>query len=99
MTMNEHEKLRHRIDELDAELIALFEARMEVAGRIAEYKMENDIPVFDETREEQVICKNVGRLQDQSLEVYAASFFSHLMALSRKRQHENLKNYPLSHKL
>ena len=99
MAMNEHEKLRHRIDELDAELIALFEARMEVASHIAEYKLENDIPVFDETREEQVVCKNVGRLQDQSLEVYADSFFRHLMALSRKRQHENLRTYTLSHKL
>ncbi|MFC3419429.1 chorismate mutase [Salinicoccus hispanicus] len=97
--MNTHEKLRYRIDELDAELIALFEARMQVAENIAEYKMQNNIPVFDEAREEQVVCRNVGRLQDQSLEIYADSFFRHLMALSKKRQHENLKNCNVSHKI
>ncbi|GAB3067824.1 chorismate mutase [Salinicoccus sesuvii] len=97
--MNTHEKLRYKIDELDAELIALFEARMQVAENIAQYKIQNDIPVFDEAREEQVVCRNVERLQDQSLEIYADSFFRHLMALSKKRQHENLRKYNVSHKI
>ncbi|AKG72920.1 chorismate mutase [Salinicoccus halodurans] len=91
--MDSHEKLRNRIDEIDYELVKLFEARMEVTAGIAEYKQKNNIPIFDEAREEEVVNKNVGRLNDETLERHAASFFRHLMALSRKRQHENLKNH------
>ncbi|WP_411843206.1 chorismate mutase [Salinicoccus sp. HZC-1] len=91
--MDTHEKLRDRIDKIDQELMELFEARMEVSSRIADYKQQNDIPIFDEAREEEVVDKNVGRLKDETLERHAASFFRHLMALSRKRQHENLKDY------
>lgn len=91
--MESHEKLRDRIDQIDHELMALFEARMEVSAEIAEYKRKNNIPIFDEAREEEVVNKNVKRLKDETLERHAASFFRHLMALSRKRQHENLKDY------
>lgn len=98
--MDSHEKLRNRIDEIDHELMVLFEARMKVSAEIAEYKQKNDIPVFDEAREEEVVIKNAGRLKDETLERHAASFFRHLMALSRKRQHENLKDYksPINNK-
>jgi len=95
--MESHEKLRTRIDDIDRELVELFEARMRVSSEIAEYKQRNDIPIFDEAREEEVVEKNVGRLADEALERHAASFFRHLMALSRKRQHENLKKSQISH--
>ncbi|WP_017547590.1 chorismate mutase [Salinicoccus carnicancri] len=91
--MESHDKLRTRIDDIDRELVELFEARMRVSSEIAEYKQKNDIPIFDEAREEEVVEKNVGRLTDKTLERHADSFFRHLMALSRKRQHENHKNY------
>ncbi len=94
--MDSHEKLRNKIDKIDHELMELFEARMKVASEIADYKQKNDIPIFDEAREEEVVNKNVGRLKDETLERHAASFFRHLMALSRKRQHENLKEYQKS---
>ncbi|WP_020006909.1 chorismate mutase [Salinicoccus albus] len=95
--METQRELRGRIDELDKEMMALFEARMAVSVKIAEYKHKNDIPIFDEQREEEVVHKNVKRLADETLERHAASFFRHLMALSRKRQHENINGQKLSH--
>src|SRR5688500_18722730 len=90
--MESHEKLRTRIDDIDRELVELFEARMHVSSEIAEYKQRNDITIFDEAREEEVVAKNVGRLADETLGRHTDSFIRHLMAHSRKRQHENLKN-------
>ncbi|MFB9860522.1 chorismate mutase [Salinicoccus siamensis] len=97
--MNTHGKLRGKIDEIDTEMIALFEARMEVAEEIAECKIAQGIPVFDGTREEEVICRNVNKLQDDALKEYADSFFKHLMALSRKKQQENFETSKISHEI
>src|SRR5699024_10194700 len=90
--MESHEKLRTRIDDIDRELVELFEARMHVSSEIAEYKQRNDIPIFDEAREEEDVERNVGRLANETLCRHTDSYFRHLMALSKKRQHDNLKN-------
>src|SRR5690625_2681437 len=90
--MESHEKLRTRIDVIDREIVELLEARIHLSLEIAEYKQLKYIPNFDESREEEVVEKNVGRLADETLGRHTDSFFRHLMALSRKRQHENLKN-------
>ncbi|MBE6060377.1 MAG: bifunctional chorismate mutase/prephenate dehydratase, partial [Clostridium sulfidigenes] len=40
--MNEIEQCRKEIDEIDKELVNLFERRMDVAIRVANFKKEND---------------------------------------------------------
>ena len=40
-------ELRGKIDACDDEIIRLFKERMETAEKIASYKAENDLPVFD----------------------------------------------------
>ena len=42
---------RKQIDRIDEQLVKLFAERMEVAGRLAEYKKENSLPVLDVRRE------------------------------------------------
>lgn len=49
--MQDIKELRTEIDKIDGEMIALFEKRMDVAAKIAEYKRENGLPVLDEERE------------------------------------------------
>ena len=57
-------KLREEIDRIDAELIALFERRMDTARAIGRVKRENSMAVKNQSREEQVKancrenCKN-----------------------------------------
>ncbi len=46
--------LRAKMDAIDRELFALLEKRMDVSAQVAEYKKAHDIPVFDESREEQM---------------------------------------------
>ena len=46
---------RDKIDEIDSQLVDLFEERMEIVLTIADYKKENNIPIFNESREQEVI--------------------------------------------
>ena len=84
--MEELERARHAIDEIDAQMAALFEQRMAQVARVAAYKQEHDIPVLDAAREEQVIEKNTARIRDAALRPYYAEFQKAAMAVSRQYQ-------------
>ncbi|MCL2035763.1 MAG: prephenate dehydratase [Oscillospiraceae bacterium] len=77
--------LRKKIDEVDDALAALFEKRLDISTEIAAYKQQNNIPVFDPSRERQ-------KLYDLSLktgkgrEAYITAFYSTLFDASRAEQ-------------
>jgi len=50
-------KARESIDKIDDELVKLFEERMKMSAEIAQYKRENNLPVYDEKREQEIIEK------------------------------------------
>lgn len=79
---------RYEIDSIDKELIALFERRMNVAVKVGEYKKENNLPILNIKREEEVIDKNTNRLTNEAYRTYGRAFFEHLMELSRNLQAE-----------
>jgi len=83
------DKLRADIDNIDSELIDLFERRMRIALEVARYKKESGKPVYDTMRERQLLHKVSGET-DTELEVYIRVFFSMLMDLSRSYQHKFL---------
>ncbi|HJA24439.1 MAG TPA: chorismate mutase [Candidatus Fournierella merdigallinarum] len=84
--MNELEAARRTIDQVDRQMAALFEARMEAVGRVAAYKQAHDLPVLDAGREAQVLEKNLALLQNKELAPYYADYIRHQMALSRQYQ-------------
>ena len=53
--MDELERLRREISEVDAEIVPLLLKRMEIAGRIGAYKRERGLPVLDEKRGQKVL--------------------------------------------
>lgn len=58
--MNELDILRKKIDDIDKELLKVFEERLFVCKEIAEYKRQNELSVLDKEREKAVIqsrCK------------------------------------------
>lgn len=77
---------RNEIDKIDKELVELFEKRMNVAINVAEYKIENNIPIFNGAREAEVIEKNINRLNNKEYSKLTEKFFTHLMELSRSLQ-------------
>lgn len=61
--MSELDDYRDTIDEIDKKITELFEKRMDVVLKVGEYKKKNNLPVLDESREKQVIEKNLGYLR------------------------------------
>ncbi len=89
--MNELDQCRKEIDEIDNELIELFERRLDVAVRVAEYKKNNNMPIYNEERESQVIEKNVSNLKNKKYDILSRRFFLNLMELSRSLQESIIK--------
>ena len=53
---------------------------------LAEIKLDNDIPILDSGREEQVIFKVQSYLKDESLKDELVEFYTELMRISREHQ-------------
>ncbi len=81
--------LRQQMNDTDNQLVALFTRRMEIAGEIASYKAENDLPVFDKLREREIM----GRLtenQSEEMAMYTKLLYTTLFDLSRSYQSRRL---------
>lgn len=82
MDINE---LRTEIDTIDKQLTELFTKRMNTAKEIAEYKKQNEKPVYDRGREREVINK-VTSCVDKDLENYTRLLYLTMFDLSRSYQ-------------
>ena len=85
------EEQRQKIDSIDRQIVALFEERTNVVEEVAKIKLDNDIPILDSGREEQVILKVQSYLKDESLKDESlkdelAELYTELMRISRKHQ-------------
>lgn len=65
--MTDLETLRDQIDQIDERIRDLYVNRLELVKAIAAYKMAHDMPVYDASRESQVIAKNVEAVTDEAL--------------------------------
>lgn len=84
--MNKIEKARVRINEIDKEIAFLFEERMKAVENVISYKIENNLPIFDEKRELEVIKKNSSLIQDEKYKMYYIEFIQMMMNISKKYQ-------------
>lgn len=82
--------LRKEIDEIDEELTALFQKRMETAAEIAKYKQQNSIPVFNREREREVMNKATAKVKPE-IEGYAKTFYETIFNVSRSYQKKLIK--------
>ena len=76
---------RKQLDELDAELLGLFNRRMDIAGDIALWKRDNGMRVLDLRREKEKLRTLEAQCPEEMRE-YAFSLFSLIMELSRSYQ-------------
>lgn len=84
--MKDLKQCREEIDAIDQEIMKLFEQRMDVAKDVVNYKIEHQLEIFQQDREKEVIQKNVNRLKNKGLEIYAQSFIQDLMNISKSYQ-------------
>ena len=89
--MNKLEEARLIINEVDSKMVELFKERMKAAKMVAEYKKENNLPVLDKAREEALINKNSGLLNDTKLEKYYLTFLEGMLTASKDYQKDLMK--------
>lgn len=77
--------LRGQIDSIDDELVKLFGQRMEIAAQIADYKKENNLPIFVPAREREKLL-DVATKAGPEMENYTRVLYSMLFELSRSYQ-------------
>ena len=87
MTLKE---LRLEIDRIDSELVSLFSERMDISAKVAEYKKEHNLPVFDPVRESEKLDDIASRLPEEKRE-YARRLYSLIFELSREEQSKLVK--------
>ena len=85
--MDRLEKARKIINEVDEEMAKLFVRRMEAAEMVAAYKKDHGLPILDAAREEEVIRRGSGRVENDQLREYYVNFIRNNMAISRAYQH------------
>lgn len=79
------EDLRREIDHIDDELIRLFLKRMDIARQVAEYKKENNLPIYVPAREREKL-QDVAAKAGADMEDYIRSLYSLIFEISRNYQ-------------
>lgn len=77
--------LREKIDSIDDELVRLFVERMEVAKEVAQYKKENNLPIYVPAREREKL-QDVAQKAGQDMDDYIRSLYSMIFEISRSYQ-------------
>ena len=96
MELNE---LREGIDRIDDELVKLFNARMDVSAKIADYKKEQHLPIYVPAREREKLA-DVAAKAGPEMGNYTRVLYSMLFELSRSYQGKrNNTLSPLYHKI
>ena len=71
--MTKLDEVRLLIDDIDSKIIELYEKRMDIILEVTKYKMENNIPVLDASREAAMLTKNINKIDkvtEKGLELF-----------------------------
>ena len=86
--MEELLDLRKDIDEIDDKIVELYEKRMEIAQKVANYKIEAGKPVFDKEREISKLNTLSMKASNEFNKHGILELFEQIMAMSRKKQYQ-----------
>lgn len=92
-------QLRSQIDNIDDQLISLFGQRMEIAAQIADYKKQNNLPIYVPSREREKLL-DVSQKAGAEMANYTQVLYSMIFELSRSYQSKcNLESTELHQKI
>ena len=86
------DKARQIINEIDREIVRLFEERMDVVRQVADYKDSHGLPVEDRTRETELMAQNVSLLSNSDYRPYYTRFLQSTMNISKDYQRDRIEN-------
>ena len=92
-------QLRDQIDEIDSQIVDLYERRMDVCRQVAEYKIETGKKVFDRQREMEKLGKVKSLTHNEFNSHGIEELFEQIMSMSRKMQYQILQEHGKSGKL
>lgn len=81
------QELRNEINDIDNQLQELFNKRMQISFKVAEYKIANNMPVFQSKRENEIL-DHVTESSPKGLESASRVFFQNIMDISKCRQYQ-----------
>lgn len=86
-------ELRDEIDQIDKQIVALYQKRMDIVNDVAEYKIANGKKVFDKEREVSKL-DSLSALGDNPFNSHGIrELFEQIMSTSRKRQYQLLTEH------
>lgn len=96
--MDKLEDYRKKIDKIDKEILNQFLKRMDIVKKIADVKKENNIDIFDEKREKEILKKKTQTIENEEIKEITKRLFEKIMDLSKDYQWEenNKKNIIIS---
>lgn len=84
------EELRVQLDEIDNEIVSLYERRMDICKEVGEYKVTAGRKVFDKTREREKLSVVSEKVSDPFYKKGIRELYEQLMSMSRKLQYRLL---------
>ena len=88
--MESLQELRGQLDEIDAQIVELYQKRMDVCSKVGEYKVASGKKVFDKQREKEKLAAVTANVTDDFHKKGLTELFEQLMSMSRKLQYQLL---------
>ncbi|MDE7043748.1 MAG: chorismate mutase, partial [Acetatifactor sp.] len=86
-------ELRDKLDVIDAQIVELYEKRMDICRQVAEYKIEVGKKVFDRQREAEKLAKVRSLTHNEFNSHGIEELFEQIMSMSRKLQYRILAEH------
>lgn len=79
--------LRSEIDSIDSQIVKLFEQRMDAVSKVAEYKKQNNLPVQNNKREEEIL-QRVSSMVCNRNSKHVKTLFQSIFSITRAYEEE-----------
>ncbi len=77
--------LREDMDSIDNHIVQLFVERMEISKKVAKEKERQNLPIYDEKRENAVLIR-ISRMVDEEIQPYLVELYHSIMDISKEYQ-------------
>lgn len=84
------EELRIQLDEIDDQIVRLYEERMKVCENVGAYKVKSGKKVLDKQREKNKLADVASKVSDEFNKKGVQELYEQLMSMSRKLQYRQL---------
>lgn len=88
--MESLQELRGQLDEIDAQIVELYQKRMDVCNKVGEYKVAAGRKVFDKQREQEKLAAVAAGVTNEFYKKGLTELYEQLMSMSRKLQYQLL---------